>query len=63
MKKVIGTIKFGFVPAPATPKEPIEHFLTVIGTMANEDEKVHWYTKKSYKKAIQYTKDWLRYRI
>jgi hypothetical protein len=59
MKKVIGTIKFGFVPAPATPKEPIEHFLTVIGTMANEDALVHWYTKDSYKRAIKYTKEFL----
>ena len=58
MKKVIGTIKFGkgFVPAK---KETVEHFLTVIGTMANEDELVHWYTKDSYKRAIKYTKEFL----
>lgn len=57
MKKVIGTIKVGFVPNEK--RESIEHFLTVIGTMANEDETNHWYTKDSYKRAIKYTKDFL----
>lgn len=57
MKKIIGVIKTKFVSNES--QESIEHFLTVIGTMANQDEKNHWYTKQSYKKAIEYTRGFL----
>ncbi len=43
-------------------KETIEHFVTVIGAFATENKDGNWFTKESYNKAIQYTKDFLEER-
>lgn len=42
-------------------KESIKHFVTVIGSFANEDE--GWFSKESFERAIEYTKGFLDERL
>ncbi len=39
--------------------ESVEHFITVIGGLATEIQGDGWYTKKTYKEAIEYTNSFI----
>src|SRR3990167_1247813 len=47
-----------YCTSPLYTRETVEHFVTVIGCMASEED--GWFSKKSYKKALEYTKSYIQ---
>lgn len=44
------------------PEESVEHFLTVIDCFFHNGLDNNW-DKQSFKKAVEYTKEWVKYRL
>ena len=43
-------------------EESVEHFLTVIDCFCHNEFDNNW-DKQSFKKAVEYTKEWVKYRL